>query len=133
LPPPHICYNNFMQFTESVENYLEMIFILGNAKEEVHSVDIANSMKFSRASVSIALKKMRQNNLVEIDENGHITLTAKGMTIALTVYEKHEIISSWLMSLGVNEKTAVEDACRIEHVLSADSFNAIKEFIKNRT
>ena len=118
-----------MKIQESAENYLETIFMLSQKKPNVRSIDIANQLEFSKPSVSVAMKHLRENGYIKIDENGFITLTNKGMNIAETMYERHTTLSQWLMYLGVDDKTAVEDACRIEHVVSDESFQAIKNHI----
>ena len=118
-----------MKIQESAENYLETILMLGHTKPHVRSIDIANELDFSKPSVSVAMKNLRQNGYIQVDGNGYITLTDAGRKIAETMYERHTMLSSWLVYLGVDQKTAVEDACRMEHVLSADSFEAIKRHI----
>lgn len=118
-----------MKIQESAENYLETILMIGNTKPHVRSIDIANELDFSKPSVSVAMKNLRENGYILVDGNGHITLTDAGRKIAETMYERHTMLSSWLVYLGVDRKTAVEDACRMEHVLSADSFEAIKRHI----
>ncbi len=118
-----------MKIQESAENYLETILMLGKTKPHVRSIDIANELDFSKPSVSVAMKNLRQNGYIQVDGNGYITLTESGRSIAETMYERHTMLSSWLVYLGVDQKTAVEDACRMEHVLSADSFEAIKRHI----
>ena len=118
-----------MKIQESAENYLETILMLGHTKPHVRSIDIANELDFSKPSVSVAMKNLRQNGYIQVDGNGYITLTDAGRRIAETMYERHTMLSSWLVYLGVDQKTAVEDACRMEHVLSADSFEAIKRHI----
>ena len=118
-----------MKIQESAENYLETILMLGHTKPHVRSIDIANELHFSKPSVSVAMKNLRQNGYIQVDGNGYITLTDAGRKIAETMYERHTMLSSWLVYLGVDQKTAVEDACRMEHVLSADSFEAIKRHI----
>ena len=119
-----------MQIHESAENYLETILMLRIKNPYVRSIDIANELGFSKPSVSVAMKNLRENGYVNVDSDGYITLTDKGKKIAETMYERHKWISTWLMRLGVNEETAVEDACRIEHVISAETFEAIKVFTK---
>lgn len=119
-----------MRIHESAENYLETILIIKNKKGAVRSIDIANELEFSKPSVSIAMKNLRENGYIEVDANGYITLLESGKEIAERMYERHTTLSNWLMSLGVNEKTAVEDACRIEHIISAESFEAIKKLTK---
>lgn len=118
-----------MKIQESAENYLETILMLGHTKPHVRSIDIANELDFSKPSVSVAMKNLRQNGYIQVDGNGYITLTDAGRKIAETMYERHTMLSSWLVYMGVDQKTAVEDACRMEHVLSADSFEAIKRHI----
>ncbi len=115
-----------MKIQESAENYLETILILQNRKGSVRAIDIVNELEYTKPSVSVAMKNLRENGYVQVSKEGHITLTEKGRAIAETMYERHTMISNWLMALGVNPKTAVEDACRIEHVISAESFEAIK-------
>ncbi|MEY8396786.1 metal-dependent transcriptional regulator [Lachnospiraceae bacterium 45-P1] len=120
-----------MKIQESAENYLETILVLGQEKPYVRSIDIANELGFSKPSVSVAMKNLRTNGYILVDENGHITLTESGRTIAETIYERHTALSDWLMKLGVDRETASADACRIEHVISAESFAAIKAHIRN--
>ena len=114
---------------ESAENYLETILILKERNGSVRSVDIAAEMGFSKPSVSVAMKNLRQNGYVQMDDQGHITLTPSGQAIADTMYERHTLLSNWLIYLGVDPRTAAEDACRMEHTLSAESFDAIKRHI----
>ena len=114
---------------ESKENYLETILILQNRHGEVRSVDIAAEMDFSKPSVSVAMKNLRAEGCINVDENGKITLTEEGREIAERVYERHLLFTEWLMSMGISEKTAAEDACRMEHCLSEESFAAIKNYI----
>lgn len=118
-----------MKIHESAENYLETILVIGNRKPQVRSIDIANELNFSKPSVSVAMKNLRENGYILMDDQGHITLTASGQTIADTMYERHTMLSNWLIYLGVDAKTAAEDACRMEHVLSAQTFEAIKRHI----
>jgi len=115
---------------ESAENYLETIFVLGQDGNPVRSIDIVNELGFSKPSVSIAMKNLREKRLVEIDDNGHITLTHEGRQIAESMYERHMLISDWLIYLGVDKKTAVNDACGMEHSMSEQSFVAIKKHIE---
>mgnify|MGYP000513831843 CR=1 FL=1 len=119
-----------MNIYESAENYLEAILSLHERHGLVRSIDIANELDFSKPSVSVAMKNLRINNLILVNDEGHITLTDEGRRIAETIYERHTALSKWLMDLGVNEQTALDDACRIEHDISAESFAAIKEHIK---
>ena len=116
-----------MKIQESAENYLETILILHNRKGYVRSTDIATELGFSKPSVSVAMKNLRTNEYIVMDENGFISLTDKGMSIASAVYEKHTVLSRWLVSLGVDPKTAAEDSCRMEHVISQESFTKLKE------
>ena len=118
-----------MRIHESAENYLETILMLRIKNPYVRSIDIANELGFSKPSVSVAMKNLRENGYVNVDSDGYITLTDKGKKIAETMYERHTVISDWLASLGVDRKIAVEDACRIEHCISRESFEAIKKVI----
>lgn len=118
-----------MRSNESSEDYLETILILGNKSSLVRAVDIASEMGFKKPSVSVAMKNLRQKNLITVADNGDIRLTEEGHKIADKVYERHQLISSWLMMLGVQEKTALHDACRIEHIISEESFQALKRAI----
>ena len=106
-----------MKIQESAENYLETILILSERHPAVRSIDIAEELTVTRPSVSVAMKNLRENGYIRMD-GGVITLTERGRTIAETMYERHLLLSRWLMQLGVDEKTAVEDACRMEHVIS---------------
>ncbi len=115
-----------MKVHESAENYLETILVLGHRNGNVRSIDIANELDFSKPSVSVAMKNLRNQGHIVVDGDGYITLTESGKQIAETIYERHTLISEWLIRLGVPEKIAVEDACRMEHVISAESFAAIK-------
>ncbi|MGC6173212.1 metal-dependent transcriptional regulator [Lacrimispora sp. 38-1] len=117
---------------ESAENYLEAILMLHRRNGYVRSIDIAGELEFSKPSVSVAMKNLRENGFIDMDENGHITLLEKGQEIAERIYERHTFLSDWLMALGVERKIALEDACRIEHVISAESFAAIKAFVNDR-
>lgn len=121
-----------MAIHESAENYLETILMLSQCKLEVRSIDIATELNFSKPSVSVAMKNLRKSGHIKVDENGFITLTESGYAIASTIYERHTLISKALMILGVDEKTAVSDACRIEHVISPESFQAIKEHLQRK-
>lgn len=100
--------------------------MLSERRPAVRSIDIVNELSFTKPSVSIAMKNLRENGYIHMDPDGFITLTEQGRIIAETMYERHLLLSRWLIRLGVDEKTAVEDACRIEHVISAESFEAIK-------
>ena len=118
-----------MRSNESSEDYLETILILGNKSSLVRAVDLASEMGFKKPSVSVAMKNLRQKNLITVADNGDIRLTEEGHKIADKVYERHQLISSWLMMLGVQEKTALHDACRIEHIISEESFQALKRAV----
>lgn len=115
-----------MKIKESAENYLETILMLKKERGYVRSVDIANHLNFTKPSVSVAMKSFREEGYIDVDHAGHITLTEKGMKIAEKMYERHEIIAKGLMALGVDEGTAYEDSCKIEHYISAQSFDRIK-------
>lgn len=118
-----------MKIQESAENYLETILILSQKKAQVRSIDIVNELEFSKPSVSVAMKNLRQNGYVLMDKDGSLSLTDAGREIAEMIYERHQVLSQWLVRLGVDEQTAAEDACRMEHVISAKSFQAIKNHI----
>ena len=115
---------------ESEENYLETILVLSLKGNRVRSIDIVNELEFSKPSVSIAMKNLRAKKYIVMDDDGFITLTKKGQKIADAVYERHIIISDWLIFLGVDRKTALRDACKMEHTLSEKSFSAIKKHIR---
>ena len=115
---------------ESKENYLETILILRNRLGNVRSVDIAAEMEFTKPSVSVAMKNLRNEGCIEVDKNVYITLTKQGLEIAESVYERHLLFTKWLTSLGIPKELAEEDACRMEHCLSAESFSAIKAYIE---
>lgn len=114
---------------ESAENYLETILILSKKLPVVRSVDIANELGFKKSSVSIAMKNLREKEHITVTDAGFIYLTESGRSIAEMIYERHQFISSWLISLGVSADTATEDACKMEHVISSESFEAIKNFV----
>ena len=114
---------------ESVEDYLETILLLGKQMPQVRSVDVANELNYSKPSVSVAMKNLRQKHYVTVSDEGYIQLTEEGRALAETVYERHSLISGWLVSLGVYPETAAEDACRMEHDISAESFAPIKKCI----
>lgn len=119
-----------MKIQESAENYLEMILILSQKLGQVRSIDVAKELNFSKPSVSIAMKNLRENGYVELDNNGHLVLTEKGITIATKVYEKHTLVTNLLMHIGVPEEIAKIDACKIEHDLSETTVEKMKLFIK---
>ena len=121
-----------MKIQESAENYLETILVIGREKGRVRSIDIANELGFSKPSVSVAMKNLRENGYITTDDEGYITLTETGSAIAERMYERHVMLTEWLVSIGVAREIAVEDACRIEHVLSPDSFDAIKRHAESK-
>lgn len=112
---------------ESMEDYLETILLLHNKKSTVRSIDIVNELGYTKASVSVAMKGLREKGLITMDEVNYITLTAEGLVIAERILERHTLISDWLIRLGVSEETAREDACRIEHDISEETFEVLKE------
>ena len=115
-----------MKIQESAENYLETILVLQQRKGSVRSIDIANELEFGKPSVSVAMKNLRQGGYIEMDASGQIRLLPAGQAIAEAVLEKHRMMPAFLVALGVSPEVAAEDACRIEHVLSNESFEAIK-------
>lgn len=118
-----------MHVNESAENYLETILMLSKTHPVVRSVDIAEELGFKKSSVSVAMKNLREKEHITVTKEGFIYLTETGREIAEMIYERHELITQWLTSLGVDEKIASEDACRVEHVLSPESFEAIKKYL----
>ena len=120
-----------MKFTvnESAENYLETIYILSKKLPEVRSIDVANELGFKKSSVSVAMKHLRENEHITVNEGGYISLTDSGKRIAEMIHERHELLAAWLTKLGVPEEIASEDACKLEHVLSKESFEAIKKYV----
>jgi len=119
-----------MGIQESAEMYLETIHVLSLKGNPVRSIDIVNELEYSKPSVSVAMKNLKTKGYIIMDTEGHITLTAKGLKIAETMYERHVAISEWLMFLGVDKKTAIHDACKMEHAMSEKSFMAINKHIK---
>lgn len=115
---------------ESGEMYLETILKLSGIKDEIRSIDIVKEMGFSKPSVSVGMKKLRDGGYIDMDKDGLITLTSSGREIASKIYERHQVLSALLMSLGVSSNTALEDACRIEHDISDETFEAIKKYLK---
>ena len=116
---------------ESIEDYLETILTLQKKLGQVRSIDIANEMNFSKPSVSVAMKNLREKGLITIDEGSHILLTDSGKKQATDVLEKHTILTNWLISLGVDKEIAQEDACRMEHDMSNETFMALKAHIQS--
>ncbi len=122
-----------MKSQESVEDYLETILILSSKLSYVRSIDVVNEMGYSKPSVSVAMKKLRRDNLIEMDENSYIYLTNKGKIIAENIYERHNILTKALIIIGVSEEVAKKDACRMEHDISEETFIKIKELIERQS
>lgn len=122
-----------MRKNESAENYLETIYILSKKLPVVRSVDIANELNFKKPSVSVAMKHLREKELITVSDAGFITLTEKGRAQAEAIYERHTILTKMFIMLGVSEETAAEDACQIEHILSDESFDAIKKYFNAKS
>ena len=118
-----------MVIHQSGEDYLEVILVLRERLGMVRSIDIVNEMQFKKPSVSVAMKKLRENGYIETDADGYITLTPQGREVAERVYERHQVLCSVLTALGVDEETAASDACKIEHVISDETFDAIKDHL----
>lgn len=119
-----------MQIKESAENYLEAILMIKKEKGNVRSIDVANHLNFTKPSVSVAMKSFREEGYVTMDNDGSINLTQKGMEIAEKVYERHEVIAKALIALGIDDEVAYEDSCKIEHDISQQTFDKIKEHLK---
>ena len=122
-----------MKKNESAENYLETIYILSKKLPVVRSVDIATELNFKKPSVSVAMKHLREKELIVVSDAGFITLTAEGLAQAEAIYERHTILTKMFVMLGVPENIAAEDACQIEHILSDESFEAIKKHLKEKS
>ena len=122
---------NLLKLQESAEMYLETILILSRHKPDVRSIDIAGELNYKKSSVSVAMKNLRENGFIEMDSSGYITLTEKGRETAETMYERHTLLADWLVRIGVDKAIATADACRVEHVISPESFEAIKKHVKN--
>lgn len=118
-----------MKVLESAENYLETILILQERLPQVRSIDIVNELGFSKPSVSVAMKGLREKNLITMNSDGYISLTDGGREIAEMIYERHKLLTKWLIWLGVDKDIAAEDACKIEHDISKESFQKIKQHI----
>ncbi len=118
-----------MKIKESAENYLEAILMIERKKGFVRSIDIANELSFTKPSVSVAMKAFREEGYVTVDETGNISLTDKGKSIAEQVLERHQVIAKALMALGVDEETALSDSCKIEHDISQQTFEKLKEYL----
>ena len=121
-----------MRKNESAENYLETIYILSKKLPVVRSVDIATELNFKKPSVSVAMKHLREKELIVVSDAGFITLTDEGLAQAEAIYERHTILTKMFTMLGVSDETAAEDACLIEHVLSDESFEAIKKHLQEK-
>jgi Mn-dependent DtxR family transcriptional regulator len=120
-----------MRSNESAEDYLESILMLSEKLPVVRSVDVSNDLGYKKSSVSIAMKNLRNKNLITMTDSGYIYLTEKGREIASTVYERHKFFTNMLIDLGVPDKTASDDACRIEHIISEETFNAIRKLYED--
>lgn len=116
-----------MKMQESPEDYLETILVLSKDLENVRSIDVANHLGYSKPSISVAMKRLRENGYLTVDDNGHLLLTETGLSIAQNIYEKHQVLTQFLLSIGVSQDTAKKDACRIEHVISDESFEKLKK------
>jgi len=116
-----------LQGRSSAENYLEAIYILSARDQPVRAVDIAGELEFTKPSVSVAMRNLREGGYIEVDGSGHITLTERGYAVAKSMYDRHTLISQWLTALGVDADTASEDACKIEHDISEQSFEALRK------
>lgn len=115
---------------ESIEDYLEAILMLSRELPQIRSIDIVHKLSYLKPSISIAMKNLESQSLIDISELGYITLTEAGLKWAKTVYERHTLISNWLISLGVTLEIATEYACKMEHDISTESFAAIKKFLQ---
>ena len=115
-----------MKIQESAENYLETILVLQRRKGSVRSIDIAQELSYSKPSVSVAMKNLREGGYIGVNADGTLRLLPRGLEIAERIYERHTLLTDWLVRLGVDPRIAAEDACRMEHVISAESFAAIK-------
>lgn len=121
-----------MHTNESAENYLETILMLSKVRPVVRSVDIAEELGYKKSSISVAMKNLREKEQITVTKEGFIYLTDSGREIAEMIYERHELLTKWLTSLGVDEKVAAEDACKVEHVLSKETFEAIKKHVNGQ-
>jgi len=121
-----------MKIQQSAENYLETIFVLTKRNGIVRSIDIANELGFSKPSVSVAMKSLRENGYIDVMGDGHILLLEKGKKIAEKLYERHTVLTGALIALGVSREVATEDACKIEHIISEETFEAIKKHYNSK-
>ena len=118
-----------MAIHESGEDYLEAILMIKKRSGNVRSIDVARELSFSKPSVSVAMKNLKTSNYITVDENGFINLTEAGQEIADKIYERHTFLTNWLTSLGVSPEVSAEDACKMEHAISSESFSAIKKYV----
>ena len=121
-----------MNIYESAEDYLEAILILRERQGTVRSIDVVHQLELTKPSVSVAMKNLKNKSYIDISGAGHITLSEAGLKLAAEIYERHTVLTDWLISLGVDPKVAAEDACKMEHDISTQSFEAMKRFIQNR-
>ena len=121
-----------MNIHKSAEDYLEMILMLNEKKGYARSIDIATALNVTKPSVSFAMKKLRENDYIHMSEENYITLTEKGQEIAQRMYDRHQVLTRFLMQIGVDEETAREDACKIEHDISSQTFNAIRDQLQEK-
>lgn len=119
-----------MKIMESAENYLETILVLSNKGDKVRSIDIVTETGYTKPSISRAVKSLKESGYISVDVHGYIDLLPSGRAIAEKIYERHRFLSKYLMNIGVSEETALTDACRIEHVISEESFDKLKEFVR---
>ena len=122
-----------MHTNESAENYLETILMLSKCHPVVRSVDVAEELGFKKSSVSVAMKNLREKEHITVTKEGFIYLTPAGREIAEMIYERHQFLTNWLVTLGVDEKIAAQDACKIEHDISKESFEALKTYVNERS
>ena len=121
-----------MKLYESAQDYLERILVLTKQNNEVRSIDLANDMGYTKQSISRAIKKLKNDGLINVDQNGFLSLTEKGLNISSKIYERHLIISKFLISLGVSEEIAKKDACKMEHDISDEAFEAFKKYLNQK-
>lgn len=119
-----------MRVGETIENYLETIYILSQEQDQVRSIDLAHAMDYSRPTISVMMKQLREGDLIVMDDSGFIQLTDRGRSIACGVYERHILLTELLVRLGVSRETAAEDACKVEHVISQETFDRVKAFFE---
>jgi len=116
-----------MHVEETLENYLETIYILKNSLGRIRAIDLSGEMKLSKPTISVALKKFKEQGYIEADEDGYISLNPTGLSIAEKIYERHTVLTKFLMNIGVSENNAKEDACKLEHDMGDETFDAIKK------